>query len=66
MEPCKHTTDGYCLRPENNYCPADKCKGCTHQDTSIVVIKATTTCETTALQCDYCGELLTEPETDCR
>jgi hypothetical protein len=64
--PCKHTEDGYCLRPENDYCHANECKGCDHKDTSIVVLEIVATCEKTAIQCDYCGEILTKPETDCR
>ena len=39
---------------------------CTHSDTSIVVIAIVVNCETTALQCDFCGQILTKPETDCR
>ena len=39
MIKCKHTEDGYCLRPENDYCYADECKGCDHKDTSVVVIE---------------------------
>ena len=39
---------------------------CEHKDTSIVVIEVTVTCEKTAIQCDYCGKILTEPENDCR
>ncbi len=66
MIKCKHTEDGYCLRPENDYCYADECKGCDHKDTSIVVIEILATCEKTAIQCDYCGEILNEPQTDCR
>jgi hypothetical protein len=39
---------------------------CEHKDTSIVVIQANQVCEETAIQCDYCGEILTKPKTDCR
>lgn len=39
---------------------------CDHKDTSIVVLEIVATCEKTAIQCDYCGEILTEPKTDCR
>lgn len=66
MVKCKHTTDGYCIRAEGNYCPSNECKGCDHHSASIVVIEAVASCEKTALQCDYCSELLTEPKTDCR
>lgn len=66
MVKCKHTEDGYCLRPESDYCPADECKGCDHSDKSIVVIEVVANCEKIALQCDYCGKILTEPKTDCR
>ena len=66
MKPCKHTEDGYCLRPENDYCTSDECKGCNHADTSIVVIEVVVNCEKTAIQCDYCGKIVTEPKTDCR
>lgn len=66
MLKCKHTEDGYCLRPENDYCRSDECKGCDHADTTIVVIEVVANCEKTALQCDYCGEIITEPKRDCR
>ena len=112
MLKCKHTEDGYCLRPENDYCHSDECKGvvivddvttnptpiikpckhnprlkcewpiycenykcdfaditpenCEHKDTSVVVIEVVVNCEKTALQCDYCGKIITEPKTDCR
>ena len=62
---CKYSEDGYCIRPENNYCHSTECKGCEHKDTSIVVIEATLTSETTAIQCDYCGKILTKPKTEC-
>ena len=39
---------------------------CGHQDTSIVVIQVIANCEKTAVQCDYCGQILTKPKTDCR
>ena len=65
MKRCEHQKDGYCIRGEADYCNDDECKGCDHKHTSIVVLEATLTCETTALQCDYCGQLLTEPKTDC-
>ena len=70
---CKHQTDGYCIRPENDYCRPSQCKGnysitelCQHPNTAVVVLNTTVTCETTALECLDCGELLTKPETDCR
>lgn len=66
MKQCLFTDDGYCLRPESDYCHPTECKGCDHKDTSIVVIEVTVTCEKTAIQCDYCGEILTKPENDCR
>ncbi|PDS24668.1 hypothetical protein [Flavobacterium branchiophilum] len=76
MKPCQYTKDGYCLRPENDYCPADECRTplplegvrgriCNHKDKSIVVLEIIATCEKTALQCDYCGTILTEPKTEC-
>jgi len=38
-------------------------KECDHKDTSIVVLEATVTSETTAIQCDYCGKILSKPKT---
>lgn len=64
MKQCK-LNNGYCIRGETNYCLPNECKGCDHKDKSIVVLEVTATCEKTALQCDYCGEILTEPKTDC-
>ncbi|GEM55265.1 hypothetical protein B0A58_07320 [Flavobacterium branchiophilum NBRC 15030 = ATCC 35035] len=66
MKPCQHTEDSYCLQLENDYCRSDECKGCNHKDTSIIVLEVVATCEKTALQCDNCGEIVTEPKTDCR
>ena len=73
MKPCKHTTDGYCIRPENGYCPADDCKGdhsiteiCLHPHTAILVTNTAATCETTVEVCLDCDKHLTKPETDCR
>ena len=43
-----------------------ECKTCTHADTTLVVLAIVHTCETTAIQCDDCGKILTEPKTDCR
>ncbi|NDP26435.1 MAG: hypothetical protein GZ087_03270 [Flavobacterium sp.] len=40
----------------------DECK---HEDTSLVVLELIGTCEKTAIQCDYCGKILTEPKIDC-
>lgn len=65
MKKCKYQSDGYCIRPENDYCKANECKGCDHSETSIVTTAVTVTCETTVTQCDNCGEILTEPKTDC-
>ena len=58
MIKCKHTEEGYCH--------ADECKGCDHKDTSIVVLEIVKKKKKTALQCDYCGKIITEPKTDCR
>lgn len=66
MQPCKYSSDGVCIRPENDYCHASECLGCKHTDTHLAVIDAQANCEVTAIQCLLCGELLTEPETDCR
>ncbi len=66
MKACKHTTDGYCIRPEKDYCNSNECKGCDHIDKITVVLNSTINCETTALRCTNCGEILTEPKTDCR
>jgi ribosomal protein S27E len=65
MIPCKYSEDGYCIRPESEYCLKTECKGCDHKDTSIVVLEIVLGCETTAVQCDYCGEFLTKPKTEC-
>lgn len=66
MKQCLFTDDGYCIRPESDYCNPSECKGCKHQDTTLVVIEVVANCEKTATQCDYCGKILTEPKTDCR
>lgn len=70
--PCKHTEDGYCLRPENDYCPSDKCSGdysiievCPHHVVYLKVISSAGTCETTVEVCENCGEVVSEPKTDC-
>ncbi|NHN26785.1 hypothetical protein FIA58_013955 [Flavobacterium jejuense] len=65
MKPCKHTSDGYCIRNEKDYCNSDECKGCNHTDTSIVVIAAAANCETTVLKCDDCDKVLTKPKIEC-
>jgi ribosomal protein S27E len=65
MKLCDHGEDGYCIRPENDYCHYHECKGCDHKDTSIKVMEVTVTCEKTALQCNNCGKILTEPKTEC-
>lgn len=65
MKQCKYTDDGYCLRDERNYCYADECGGCDHANISIAVIEIIATCEKTALRCENCGEILTQPKTDC-
>ena len=66
MKKCQHTKDGYCIRDKADYCNENECKGCNHKDTSIVVLEIVATCEKTALQCDYCGKIVTKPKTDCR
>lgn len=48
--------------PETSPVQLDSCR---HSDVSLVVIAVVANCETTALQCDYCGKLLTDPKTDC-
>lgn len=62
--PCKHTSDGYCLRNENDYCRDGACN-CPHLISSIEVILSCATCETTIEVCDACKTKLTEPKTDC-
>lgn len=70
MKFCKHKPrleckwDVFC---ENYNCHYDKIDSqtCTHADTTLVVLAIVATCETTAIQCDYCGKILTEPKTDC-
>ena len=71
LNPCKHNPRLKCVYPvygENYKCDfADITpENCDHKDTSIVVIEVVVNCEKTALQCDYCGTILTEPKTDCR
>lgn len=73
MKLCKFQADGYCIRPENDYCYFNECKGdhsiteiCKHPNTAIVVVKAVLNCETTVTECLDCNEILTEPRTDCR
>lgn len=68
---CKHNPRLKCEWPI--YCENYKCdfaditpENCEHKDTSIVVIEVVVNCEKTALQCDYCGKIITEPKTDCR
>lgn len=58
IKPCKHTTDGYCIRAENNYCNPNECKGCDHHLKSIIVLDATHLDEITALKCDTCGKIV--------
>lgn len=71
LKPCKHNPRLKCAWPV--YCENYKCdnaditpENCDHKDTSIVVLEVVVNCEKTAIQCDYCGEILTKPETDCR
>lgn len=71
LKPCKHNPRLKCVYPV--YCENYKCdfaditpENCDHKDKSIVVIEVVVNCEKTALQCDYCGTILTEPKTDCR
>lgn len=71
LKPCKHNPRLKCAWPV--YCENYKCdnaditpENCDHKDKSIVVIEVVVNCEKTALQCDYCGTILTEPKTDCR
>ncbi len=62
--PCKYTEDGFCLRPENDYCPDGQCN-CPHLIAAIKVISTCATCETTVEVCEACKAQLTEPKTDC-
>ena len=71
IKPCKHNPQLKCEWPI--YCENYKCdfaditpENCDHKDTSIVVIEVVLNCEKTAIQCDYCGKIVTEPKTDCR
>ena len=71
LKPCKHNPRLKCAW--SVYCENYKCdnaditpENCDHKDKSIVVIEVVVNCEKTALQCDYCGTILTEPKTDCR
>ena len=75
MKPCKYNIDdGYCIRPENDYCPSDECKEqnysitevCSHDIAEIKVISVVGTCETTVLVCTECKEQITELKTECR
>lgn len=66
MVPCEHTDDGYCIRPEHEYCLSTECLGCKHFDTKTVVIDASVTCEVTVVQCMICDKILTEAKTECR
>ena len=71
MRVCKHNPRLKCewtIYCENYKCDFDDItpENCDHKDTSIVVLEIVATCEQTAIQCDYCGEILTKPETDCR
>lgn len=70
MKYYEHNPKLKCIMPV--YCENYKCDkieltqdNCGHADTSIVVILANQVCEETAIQCDYCGKILTEPKTDC-
>lgn len=64
VTPCKHTADGYCLRNENDYCPNGECN-CPHHISKMKVISSIVTCETTVEVCEDCGQVLTEPKTEC-
>lgn len=81
MKKCTLNLDGYCQRPENDYCPADKCSGvdptapefgiplpCTHPMTVIQVLNQNLNCETTVEVCanPNCAKWLSTPYTDCR
>jgi ribosomal protein S27E len=65
MKNCKVSKSGDLCRFIQPICSEQECKKCSHADVSIVVIAAILTCETTAIQCDYCGQILTKPKTDC-
>ncbi|HLS12199.1 MAG TPA: hypothetical protein VK050_08555 [Flavobacteriaceae bacterium] len=68
MKQCNYTSDGYCLRPENDYCPSDQCLGntnCQHKIQGIQVIATCVNCETTQVVCTDCGAELEKPKTDC-
>ena len=64
LKQCKHTTDGYCIRPENDYCYGDECLGCSHENQQIRVIKVVVNCETIQEYCTDCGKVLNE-KVDC-
>ena len=38
---------------------------CPHEITYLKVIESIATCETTVEVCEQCGEIVTEPKTDC-
>lgn len=65
MKLCLHTSDGYCLRKENDYCHASECR-CPHEITHTRVKESTTTCEITVEVCTSCDRELTETKTECR
>lgn len=52
--------------PPKTDSPKPKPPICAHLDRSIVVLEIIANCEKTAIQCDYCGQILTEHKTDCR
>ena len=71
MKTCKYKPRLVCKMPvycENYRCDFDAItpENCDHKDTSTVVLEIVANCEKTALQCNYCGTILTEPKTDCR
>lgn len=63
--PCKHTSDGYCLRNEGDYCNDGECN-CPHLISKIKVLESSATCETTIEVCADCNQPLTESKTECR
>lgn len=71
MKPCKNNPKLKCINPV--YCENYQCDkfeltqdNCGHADTSTVVLEIVSNCEKTAIQCDYCGKIVTEPKTECR
>jgi hypothetical protein len=72
MIQCKHGENGYCIRPENDYCHPSECKGeteiketCDHPMRLTRVLFTTATCETTVEVCAFCKVQVSEIKTEC-